>query len=72
MSFDVQTGQIRTTVGLDSTASNSVLADLQSIAAQRLIDKNRQDISDTISATVVRARHPIMDGDESNTDHRQE
>ena len=71
-SFDFPKGRITTTVVLESTASDSVLDDLRVIATQRLIDETRPDILDTISVTVVRSRHPVLGGDESNTDKRQE
>ena len=71
-SFDFPKGRITTTVVLESTASDSVLDDLRVIATQRLIDETRPDILNTISVTVVRSRHPVLGGDESNTDKRQE
>ena len=71
-SFDFPKGRITTAVVLESTAPDSVLDDLRVIAAQRLIDETRPDILNTISVTVVRSRHPVLGGDESNTDKRQE
>ena len=71
-SFDLPKGRIATTVVLESTAPDSVLEDLRAIAKQRLIDETRPDILNTISIGVVHARHPVLDGDESNTDKRQE
>ena len=71
-SFDFPKGRITTTVVLESTAPDSVLQDLRAIASQRLIDETRPDILDTISVAVVRSRHPVLGGDESSTDKRQE
>ena len=71
-SFDLPKGRITTTVVLENTAPDSVLEDLRAIATQRLIDETRPDILNTISISVVRARHPVLGGDESHTDRRQE
>ena len=71
-SFDFPKGRITTTVVLESTASDSVLDDLRVIATQRLIDETRPDILDTISISVVRSRHPVLGGNESHSDNRQE
>ena len=73
-SFDSATGQIRTIVvlGLESTASDSILDDLRAIATKRLIDVTRPDILDSITITVVRSGGSVLGGDESNTDDRRE
>ena len=71
-SFDSATGQIRTIVVLGSTASDSVLDDLQAIATKRLIAVTRPDILDSITISVVRSGGPVLGGDESNTDDRGE
>ena len=67
-SFDSATGQIRTMVVLESTASDSLLDDLRTIATKRLIDVTRPDILDSITISVVRSEGPVLGGDESNTD----
>ena len=69
-SFDSATGQIRTIVVLESTASDSVVDDLRAIAEKRLIDVTRPDIFDSITISVVRSEVPVLGGDESNTNHR--
>ena len=71
-SFDSATGQIRTIVVLENTASDSVLDDLRAIATKRLIDVTRPDILDSITISVVRSGGPILGGDESNTDDGRE
>ena len=72
MSFDSATGQIRTIVVLESTASDSILDDLRAIATKRLIDVTRPDILDSITISVARSGGPILGGDESNTDDGRE
>ena len=67
-SFDSATGQIRTIVVLESTASDSILDDLRAIATKRLIAVTRPDILDSITISVVRSGDPVLGGDESNTD----
>ena len=67
-SFDTAMGQIRTIVVLESTASDSLLDDLRTIATKRLIDVTRPDILDSITISVVRSEGPVLGGDESNTD----
>ena len=66
-SFDSGTGQIRTIVVLESTASDSRLDDLRTIATKRLIDVTRPDIIDSITISVVRSKGPILGGDDSKT-----
>ena len=53
-SFDDVTGQIKTIVVLESTASSSVVGELQAIAEKRLIELMGPDILDTISISVTR------------------
>ena len=62
-SFDSATGQIRTIVVLESTASVSRLDDLRTIATKRLIDVTRPDILDSITISVVRSKGPVLGGD---------
>ena len=69
-SFDSATGQIRTIVVLESTASDSVVDDLRAIAEKRLIDVTRPDILDSITISVVRSEVPVLGRDESNTNYR--
>ena len=71
-SFDSATGQIRTVVVLDSTASASVLDDLGAVAVKSLTDATRPDILNSITISVVRSDHPILGGYESSTDNRHE
>ncbi|MDY6911283.1 MAG: hypothetical protein SVM79_02860 [Chloroflexota bacterium] len=58
-SFDYATGQIKTNVVLESTASDSVLDDLGAIAAKNLIDATREDIINSITTSVVRSNSPV-------------
>ena len=71
-SFDSATGQIRTVVVLDSTASESVLDDLQAVAVKSLTDATRADIINSIAVSVIRSDHPTLGGHESSTDNRHE
>ena len=66
-SFDSAKGQIRTIVVLESTASDSRLDDLRTIATKRLIDVTRPDILDSITIPVVRSQGPALGGDDSKT-----
>ncbi len=68
-SFDFATRQITTSVVLESTPSNSVLSDLQAIAAKNLIDATRTDILNSIMSSVAHSAHQILGGDESSTEH---
>ena len=63
-SFNSATRQIETIVVLESTASDSVLDDLQAIAEKRLIDVTRADILDSIAISVIRSEHEIIGGDD--------
>ena len=47
-------------VVLESTASDSVLDDLRTIAEKRLIEVTRPDILDSISISVVRSKSPVI------------
>ena len=70
-SFDFATGQITTTVILESTASGSVLDDLRTVAATKLIDATRADIINSITTTVVRSDAPVLLRLESSTEHQE-
>ena len=71
-SFDFATGQITTTVILESTASDSVLDDLRTVAATELIDATRADIINSITTTVVRSNAPVLMSFESSTEHQED
>ena len=60
--FDSATGQIRSIVVLESTASDSILDDLRAIATERLIAVTRPDILDSISVSVVISESPVLSG----------
>ena len=60
--FDSATGQIRSIVVLESTASDSILDDLRAIATERLIAVTRPDILDSISVSVVISVSPVLSG----------
>ena len=62
-SFDSEKRQIRTTVVLEDTASDSRLDDLHTIATKRLIDVTRPDILDSITISMVRSKGPVSGGD---------
>lgn len=62
--FDFETRQIRTTVLLESEASDSVLDDLNVLAVKSLNDVIRPDIPQTITVSVVRSESPVLDGDD--------
>ena len=70
-SFDFATGQITTTVVLESTASGSVLDDLRTVAAANLTDATRADIVNSITTSVVRSEHQVLGVYESNTEHQE-
>ena len=59
-SFDTATSQIEMLVVLESTASDSVLDDLRTIAEKRLIEVTRPDILDSISISIVRSKNPVI------------
>ena len=66
-SFDSTTGQITTSVVLESTAPDSVLDDLRAVAAQSLTDATRPDILNSITTSVVRSNAQVLSRDESST-----
>ncbi len=70
-SFDFATGQITTTVVLESTASDSALDDLRNVAATKLTDATRADIVNSITTSVVRSDVPVLFHPESSTDHQE-
>ena len=70
-SFDFATGQITTTVVLESTASGSVLDDLRTVAAANLTNATRADIVNSITTSVVRSEHQVLGVYESNTEHQE-
>ena len=61
-SFDFGAGQIRTTVILESTASDSVLDDLRAVAVKNLIDATRADILNSMTTSVVRSNREVIGG----------
>ena len=65
-SFDFATGQITTTVVLESTA---YLDDLRTVAAANLTNATRADIVNSITTSVVRSEHQVLGVYESNTEH---
>ena len=67
--FDYATGLIRTNVVLEDAASDSVLDDLQELAAQNLTQATRADIVNSITTLVVRSDRDVLGGDESSTEH---
>ena len=69
-SFDSAAGQIRTIVVLESTASDSILDDLRTIATKRLIDVTRPDILDNITISLVRSESPVLGGHDSDISNR--
>ena len=66
-SFDSATGQIRTIVVLEDTASDSRLDDLRTMATKRLIEVTRPDILDSITISVVRSQGPVLGGADGKT-----
>ena len=70
-SFDFATGQITTTVVLESTASGSVLDDLRTVAAANLTNATRADIVNSITTSVVRSEHQVLGVYESNTEYQE-
>ena len=69
-SFDFATGQIRTIVVLESTASDSVLDDLQTVASKDLLDATRTDILNSITVSVVRSDREVLGGADSSTENQ--
>lgn len=63
-SFDYETRQIRTTVVLESTVSDSLLDDLHGLAVKSLSDATRSDIVNIITVSVVRSASPVLGGDD--------
>ena len=61
-SFDFATGQITTTVVLESAPSESALDNLRAIAAANLTDATRADIVNSITTTVVRSDQQVLSG----------
>ena len=68
-SFDFATGQITTTVVLESAPSESALDNLRAIAAANLTDATRADIVNSITTTVVISDQQVLGGYESGTEH---
>lgn len=68
-SFDFTTGQIRTTVGLKDTVTDTVPSDLRTIAEQSLIDATRTSILDKIGISVIRSRRAVLGGSDSSSEH---
>ena len=71
-SFDSATGQIRTIVVLEDTASDSRLDDLRTMATKRLIEVTRPDILDSITISVVRSQGPVWVVTKAKPSNRQE
>ncbi len=69
-SFNFATGQIRTIVVLESTTSDSVLDDLQTVASKDLIDATRADILNSIKVSVVRSDREVLGGADSSTEYQ--
>ena len=69
-SFDYATGQIKTNVVLESTASNSVVGELQAIAEMRLVELMGPGILDTISISVARSESPVLGGHDNAPSNR--
>ena len=69
-SFDYATGQIKTIVVLESTASSSVVGELQAIAEKRLIELMGRGILDSISIAVIRSESPALGGYDSGSSNR--
>ena len=49
---------------LESTSSDSVLDDLNAVAAKSLTDATREDILNSIEISVVRSEGPILSVDD--------
>ncbi len=67
--FDFTTSQVKTTVVLQDTASDTVLGDLVSSARSNLTDKVGADILDHITISATRSNAPALSGVESSTKH---
>ena len=60
--FDYATGEIRTLVVLQGTASDAVLDDLQASANEAIADATRKNFLDSISSSVVRSGYQLVWG----------
>ena len=69
-SFDYATGQIKTIVVLESTASSSVVGELQAIAEKRLVELMGRGILDSISISVTHSESPVLGGYDSGPSNR--
>ena len=67
-SYDFETGQITTTVVLESTAPSSALDDLRVVASEKLIDAAGVDL-DSITTSVIRSNSPVIGSNDSNSEH---
>ena len=63
-SFDFEALQIRAVVVLQSTASDSVLEDLNVVAAKSLTDATRDEILDIFTISVIRSDSPVLESDD--------
>ena len=68
-SYDFETGQITTTVVLESTVSDSVLDDLRATASRNLTDTAGTGILDSITISVVRSNRPVIGGNSAHNEH---
>ena len=67
--FDFATGQIKSTVVMSSTISDTVIEDLRTLARTKVTDATRADILDSITADVARSEHDVLGGEETNNEH---
>ena len=58
--FDFATGEIRTLVVLKSSATDTTVNALQSVAQEGITDATRDDMLNSISAAVVQSEHPVI------------
>ena len=68
-SYDYATGQISTSVVLESTASDSALDSLGTIATTNLTNATRSDILDSLSVTVTQSNHSVLSVPEDSEKH---
>lgn len=68
-SFDYTTGQISTTVVLESTVTDSALDNLRAITAADLKNATRSDILDSLSVTVTESVHSVLSVSEDSAKH---
>ena len=68
-SFDSTTGKIMTVVILESTASDSVIDDLRTVAATKLTQATREDIVNSITTAVVSSDQEVLGGTDDSTKH---